>query len=72
MAARFFDDLPEAELIVCDGVGHVPMEEVPVRSARDAAAFLRHALDSPRAADPPADAGRRPASRGIAARPAGV
>ncbi len=33
-------DLPKASFIVYEGVGHIPMEEVPVQSARDAHNFL--------------------------------
>ncbi len=34
------DGLPNAELVVYDGVGHVPMMEIPERSAADYADFL--------------------------------
>ncbi len=37
---RFHADLPRSELVIYPGVGHVPMEEAPARSARDARAFL--------------------------------
>ncbi|MBP7584095.1 MAG: alpha/beta hydrolase [Spirochaetes bacterium] len=33
-------DLPNASFIVYDGVGHIPMEEIPVQTARDAHNFL--------------------------------
>jgi pimeloyl-ACP methyl ester carboxylesterase len=33
-------DLPHAELVLYDGCGHMPMEEIPVESARDAHAFF--------------------------------
>jgi pimeloyl-ACP methyl ester carboxylesterase len=33
-------DLPHAELLLYDQCGHMPMEEIPVESARDAHAFL--------------------------------
>ena len=39
-AHRFHADLPSSELIIYPEVGHVPMEEIPVRTARDARAFL--------------------------------
>lgn len=39
-AELFQRDLPRSRLVVYDGVGHVPMEEIPRRSARDARAFL--------------------------------
>ncbi|RMH15675.1 MAG: alpha/beta hydrolase [Acidobacteria bacterium] len=37
---RFHADLPHSELLIYDDLGHVPMEEDPVRTARDARAFL--------------------------------
>ena len=40
LAERFHQDLPDSELIVYPGIGHVPMEEIPRRSAQDAEAFL--------------------------------
>ena len=39
-AARFAQAIPGAKLIVYDGVGHVPMEEIGQRSVLDAEAFL--------------------------------
>ncbi|MCX7679337.1 MAG: alpha/beta hydrolase [Spirochaetes bacterium] len=33
-------ELPNAKFIVYEGVGHIPMEEIPVQSARDAHLFL--------------------------------
>ncbi len=36
--------LPQARLIVYDGIGHLPQEETPDRSAADVAAFLEAAL----------------------------
>ncbi len=39
-AHRFHADLPDSELILYPGVGHVPQEEAPERSAGDARAFL--------------------------------
>jgi pimeloyl-ACP methyl ester carboxylesterase len=38
---RFADDLPHAERIVYPGVGHMPMEEIPQRSALDAHRFIQ-------------------------------
>jgi pimeloyl-ACP methyl ester carboxylesterase len=40
VAERFADDLPDARLIVYPDGGHVPMEEIPESTARDARAFL--------------------------------
>jgi pimeloyl-ACP methyl ester carboxylesterase len=39
-AERFHADIQGSKLIVYPGVGHVPMEEIPGESSRDAAAFL--------------------------------
>lgn len=39
-AHRFKNELPNAELIVYEDVGHIPMEEIPEQSARDVKAFL--------------------------------
>jgi pimeloyl-ACP methyl ester carboxylesterase len=39
-ASRFLDAIPGAELVLYDGVGHVPMEEIGERSARDVDDFL--------------------------------
>ncbi|MEM7584829.1 MAG: alpha/beta hydrolase [Acidobacteriota bacterium] len=43
-AERFHQDLPSSELLIYPEVGHLPMEEIPARSARDAAAFLLREL----------------------------
>jgi pimeloyl-ACP methyl ester carboxylesterase len=43
-AERFAHAIPGARLIVYDGVGHVPMEEIGERSASDAGAFVSAAL----------------------------
>ena len=39
-AHRFHADLPNSELLLYPDLGHVPMEEDPTRTARDARAFL--------------------------------
>jgi len=39
-ALAFDEDLPNSKLIIYDGVGHIPMEEIPNRSAKDTKAFL--------------------------------
>ncbi len=39
-ASRFFDDLPNGRLVTYEGVGHVPMEEIPQETARDVLEFL--------------------------------
>ena len=38
---RFANTLPDAKLIVYPEVGHIPMEEIPERSAADVRTFLR-------------------------------
>jgi len=38
---RFASDIPGAQLLVYPDLGHVPMEEDPVRTARDADLFLQ-------------------------------
>ncbi|WP_157729898.1 alpha/beta fold hydrolase [Bacterioplanes sanyensis] len=40
---RFAADLPDVDVIVYDGVGHMPMEEIPARSAADAHRFIQAA-----------------------------
>jgi pimeloyl-ACP methyl ester carboxylesterase len=37
---RFAREIPDAELVVYDGLGHIPMEEDPIRTAADVRAFL--------------------------------
>jgi len=39
-AARFDKDIPNSKLIMYEKVGHIPMEEIPERSAMDVRAFL--------------------------------
>ena len=41
LAEQFADEIPDARLQTYPGVGHIPMEEAPERTAADAAAFLR-------------------------------
>jgi pimeloyl-ACP methyl ester carboxylesterase len=48
-AQRFVRAIPGASLIVYEGVGHVPMEEIGERSAADADAFVSAALRAPTA-----------------------
>jgi len=40
LGERFATEIPDARLQTYPGVGHIPMEEAPERTARDAAAFL--------------------------------
>ncbi len=39
-APRFHADIPNSELLIYENMGHVPMEEIPQRSAQDFRAFL--------------------------------
>jgi pimeloyl-ACP methyl ester carboxylesterase len=39
-AGRFHGDLKNSQLIMYEGVGHVPMEEIPEKTAADAKMFL--------------------------------
>lgn len=44
-AAQTFDDaMPNAKVIIYDGIGHLPMEEAPDRTAEDIDAFLKTLL----------------------------
>jgi pimeloyl-ACP methyl ester carboxylesterase len=38
---KWKNDLPSAKFIAYDGVGHVPMEEIPEITVQDAIKFLR-------------------------------
>lgn len=40
-AAKFAQELPNAEVIIYPDAGHIPMEEIPQRSAADALTFLQ-------------------------------
>jgi hypothetical protein len=58
MGERFKQDIADSELIVYPNLGHLPMEEDPMTTARDAMAFLRRrvlgAVDAaPASAKPP-------------------
>ena len=37
---KFDESLPNSRLVIYDHAGHVPMEEIPEESAKDARAFL--------------------------------
>ena len=43
-ATTFKERLPQAEVVIYDGVGHLPMEEVPDKTAADIDAFLSRVL----------------------------
>ncbi len=59
-AAYFARALPQARTIIYDGVGHLPMEEVPDRSAADLAAFLTAAPSPLTATAAPSGPGSAP------------
>lgn len=40
MASRFEEDMPNAQLIIYEGVGHIPMEEIPHQSTADMLHFI--------------------------------
>lgn len=40
-ARQFHEAIPRSELIIYEGVGHVPQEEIPEESAQDVSAFLQ-------------------------------
>ncbi|TNF30950.1 MAG: alpha/beta hydrolase [Bacteroidetes bacterium] len=40
-AYRFKEDIPHAELLIYEQMGHLPMEEMPERSVRDFMDFLK-------------------------------
>lgn len=44
---KFQRDLPYSDFIVYEGVGHLPMEELPVQTARDADNFFMAELKTP-------------------------
>ncbi|WP_157491328.1 alpha/beta fold hydrolase [Flammeovirga sp. SJP92] len=41
-AYKFQFSLPNSQLIIYEGVGHVPMEEIPAKSAKDTISFLEN------------------------------
>lgn len=49
-AYRFLADIPHAELIIYEDIGHVPMEEVPQISVRDTRKFLKEEVKIPESA----------------------
>ena len=40
-AERFHQDIPDSQLIMYEGVGHVPMEEAPMETVKDVVSFLK-------------------------------
>ncbi|MEO1135806.1 MAG: alpha/beta hydrolase [Pseudomonadota bacterium] len=52
-AAQTFDErLPNADVVIYDGIGHLPMEEAPDETAADIDAFLDRVLVSPASETP--------------------
>ena len=41
-APKFHADIPNSELLIYENMGHVPMEEIPEKSAKDFMAFLKN------------------------------
>lgn len=44
LADKWMADIPKTELIVYPTAGHIPMEELPEETVKDAALFLRRGL----------------------------
>jgi pimeloyl-ACP methyl ester carboxylesterase len=57
---RFESDIPNSRLVVYPSLGHVPMEEDPATTARDARAFLTEPAARPSASAPATDAATAP------------
>jgi pimeloyl-ACP methyl ester carboxylesterase len=51
-AERFAADIKESKMITYPGVGHMPMEEIPQQTAKDAKDFLLLVIDEPRHIEP--------------------
>lgn len=47
-AQKFAGDIEDSKTIVYSGVGHIPMEEVPEQSAKDAKDFLLAVIEEPK------------------------
>ena len=62
-AAYFGRYLPHSRTIIYDGIGHLPMEETPDRSARDVAAFLATVNPPASPYTPPSSAPSAPPAR---------
>ena len=52
IAEKFAEALPDASLLIYDDVGHLPMEEIPTRSAADVLAFLSQLHSEPASLNP--------------------
>lgn len=51
-AKKFANDINGAKTIIYPGVGHIPMEEIPEKSAADAKEFLLYLIEEPQAIEP--------------------
>jgi pimeloyl-ACP methyl ester carboxylesterase len=54
-ARKFDEDIPNSTLIIYENVGHIPMEEIPAKTAADVRAFLNGVLgleDKPEVEEP--------------------
>ena len=51
-AQKFADEIEGAKLITYPGVGHIPMEEIPDKTAQDAKKFLMLVIEEPKAIAP--------------------
>ncbi len=51
-AHRFAAEIPGAKLITYPSIGHIPMEEIPQQSAKDARRFLLSIIDAPQEIQP--------------------
>ena len=49
---NFTNDIKGSKIIVYPGVGHIPMEEIPQKSASDAKAFLLYVIEKPQSIEP--------------------
>jgi pimeloyl-ACP methyl ester carboxylesterase len=46
-AKKFADDIKGSKTIIYPGIGHIPMEEIPEKSAADAKEFLLYLIEEP-------------------------
>jgi pimeloyl-ACP methyl ester carboxylesterase len=51
-AGKFAADIEDAKTIIYPGVGHIPMEEIPLQSANDAKEFLFSVIEAPQNIEP--------------------
>ena len=51
-AQNFADEIEGAKLITYQGIGHIPMEEIPQQTAQDAKEFLFYVIEAPQEITP--------------------